>query len=139
MEEEQREQRNEIVDELKEFGSQLQGLIRTVAESEKSKELQQDISKGIDEIGRQIDSVRKQAQSTQVAKGLGAQVQKVAEAPKVAGASQEIRTGLLRGLQELNTQLKRMAERIESQKQASDEMPSDETPSGDTPPDEAVS
>jgi hypothetical protein len=120
------EQSGEIVDELKELGRRLQVLVRTVAESERSKEFQQDVSKGIAEVGRQLDAACRQAQTTQVAKDLGTQAQKVAESPKVAEASQEIRSGLLRGLQELNAQLRRVAERTESQEQTPDQATPDE-------------
>jgi len=120
------ERRMEIVDELKELGRQLQALIRTAAQSDTTKELEQEISKGIHEVSHQVDTALKQVRDTRAAKDLGTQVQKVVESPQVAEVAQEIRTGLVRGLQELNAQLRKVAARAEEETEGSGEPPPEE-------------
>ncbi len=117
------ERRNEIVDELKELGNQLQALMRTAATSERSKELQQEITKGVQEITRQVEIATRQARESQTAKELGAQAQKVMQSPQMDRAVQEVRVGLLRGLQELNDQLRKVVVRAEEKAQAPAEPP----------------
>jgi heparin binding hemagglutinin HbhA len=108
----------DLVNELREMGQQLETAFRAAIESERAKQLQRDIASGFREISSQVQEAVKTIQANprvQQAEERGKQVVSQARESKVV---QEIQETIVSGIAQLNDQLRKLVERIETEANA---------------------
>lgn len=104
---------SDLLKELREMGQQLETAFRTAVESDRAKQLQQDIVGGVRELAQQVQSAVKSLQTNpriQQAEERGRQALEQARESKVV---QEVQETIVSGLSQLNTQLRKVVDRIE--------------------------
>ena len=104
---------SDLTKELREMGKQLEAAFRAAIESDRAKQLQQDIVGGVRELSNQVQSAVKSMQSDtrfQQAEERGRQAIAQARESKVV---QDIQETIVNGLAQLNTQLRKVVDRIE--------------------------
>jgi hypothetical protein len=107
--------RDDLVAELREMGQQLEAAFRAAIESDRAKQLQRDLASGVREMTEQVKTAVKTIQSDpriQQAEERGKQVVSQARESKVAHDLQET---LVSGIAQINLQLRKLVERIESE------------------------
>ncbi|GAB4194385.1 MAG: hypothetical protein OHK0022_10320 [Roseiflexaceae bacterium] len=100
--------------ELRELGSQFEAVFRAAIESERAKQLQRDLSSGVRELSHQVQESLKNLQDdprVQRAEERGREMLSQAQQSKVV---QDIQETLVSGIAQLNAQLRKLAERIET-------------------------
>lgn len=106
---------SDLLKELREMGQQLETAFRTAVESERAKQLQQDIVGGVRELATQVQSAVKSLQDNprvQQAEQRGRQAVEQARDSKVV---QDIQETIITGLAQLNSQLRKVVERIDNE------------------------
>jgi len=105
----------DLAGELREMGQQLEAAFRAALESERTKQLQRDMASGMREVSHQIQSALKSLQTNprvQQAEERGRQAMAQARESKVV---QDIQETLVSGLAQLNDQLRKVVERIQTE------------------------
>jgi heparin binding hemagglutinin HbhA len=105
----------DLMKELREMGQQLEAAFRTAIESERAKQLQQDIAGGVRELTHQVQSAVKSVQTDprfQQAEERGKQAFEQARESKIVNDVQET---IVNGLAALNVQLRKVVERIDAE------------------------
>ncbi|PDW03147.1 hypothetical protein [Candidatus Viridilinea mediisalina] len=100
-----KQSQGEIANELRELSQQIETLFRNVLQTEKARQIQQDVSAGLKEIGTQLHSAAKSIQESpkfQEFVERGEQAVNQAQQNKVA---QDFQESLARGISQLNDQL----------------------------------
>lgn len=121
------QQGGDLGNELRELGQQLEAAVRSAIQSDKAKQVQQDVSSGMKEIAAQLQSAFKAIQENPRVHELverGEQAVSQAQQSKVA---QDFRETLARGIAQLSDQLAAFATRM---RQAE----ADASSSAETPP-----
>jgi heparin binding hemagglutinin HbhA len=106
---------SDLLKELREMGQQLESAFRTAVQSDRAKQLQQDIVGGVREVAGQLQSAVKTLQAdprVQQAEQRGRQAVEQARESKVV---QDIQETVVTGLAQLNVQLRKLVERLESE------------------------
>jgi heparin binding hemagglutinin HbhA len=124
---------SDLMKELREMGHQLETAFRTTIESDRAKQLQQDIVGGVRELAGQVQSAVKSLQDNprvQQAEQRGRQAVEQARESKVV---QDIQETIVTGLAQLNAQLRKVVDRLESEANkpsgpASQNVPADQEP-----------
>jgi hypothetical protein len=98
-----------IADELKELGKQLSAALKAVWESEERQELQREISEGLLALGEQIEEAVKTAHESEAFQEAKTDVEQAVAKAKQSDAAQNVRQGLLDGLQSINRELGKLA------------------------------
>ena len=110
---------SDLAGELREMGQQLEAAFRAALESERAKQLQRDLAGGMRELTSQIQNALKSLQSNprvQQAEERGRQVFTQARESKVA---QDLQETIVGGIAQLNDQLRKLVDRLESDQAAS--------------------
>ena len=94
-----------IVDELNKLGKQLSSAIQMAWESEDRKKLEAEISEGLQKLGEQITDATKKASDSDAAKQIKVQAEKVVVEVKESDVVEEVRKGLIAGLEVVNKEL----------------------------------
>jgi hypothetical protein len=106
---------SDLMAELREMGHQLETAFRTAVESDRAKQLQQDIVGGVRELAGQVQSAVKSMQDNprvQQAEQRGRQAVEQARESKVV---QDIQETIVSGLAQLNAQLRKVVDRLEQE------------------------
>ena len=112
MSEGQNVERN-IADELERLGQQLAKTAKAAWESDERKKLQSEITTGVQRFGQEIsDAVNKAAESEQ-AKEFKTRATKMADDVQKTDVIEEVRKGILVGLEAINRELGKLLERME--------------------------
>ncbi len=99
--------------ELREMGQQIETALRTFIESERAKQLQDDLARGVREVSSQVRTAVQNLQSdprVAQAEERGRQAIHQARESKVV---QDLQDTLVVGLSELNSQLSKLVQRLE--------------------------
>ena len=103
-----------IADELTRLGQQLAAAAKTAWESEERKKLQTEIMTGVQRAGQELNTaVNKVAESDQ-AQQVRTRAAKVAEDVQSTDVVEEVRKGILVGLEAINRELGKLLERLET-------------------------
>jgi hypothetical protein len=102
-----------IADELAKLAQQLSAAARTAWESEDRKRLQNEIATGVQRFGQEISNAANKAVESDQAKELKTRATRVADDFQKTDVIEEVRKGLLVGLEAINRELSKMLERIE--------------------------
>jgi hypothetical protein len=121
MTEEQKPEKPEgsIVDELTTLGKQAADALKAAWDSPERKRLQAELTEGLEQFGRQVGAALDKASESAQAKELRTKAVKVADDVKVTDAVDEVRKGLLTGLEAMNRELSKVLERLEAERTAS--------------------
>jgi hypothetical protein len=105
----------DLLHELREMGQQLEAAFRAAIQSDRAKQLQKDLAGGVREITEQLKTAAKTVQSDarfQQAEERGRQAVAQARESKVV---QDIQETLVTGIAQLNEQLRKVVDRIQSE------------------------
>ena len=111
--------KDDLVAELREMGQQLEAAFRAAIESDRAKQLQHDLASGVRELSAQVKTAVKSVQANpriQQAEERGKQV--VSQAVSQAQQSKvvhDIQETMVRGIAQLNDQLRKLVDRIENE------------------------
>ncbi|RME83738.1 MAG: hypothetical protein D6775_07360 [Caldilineae bacterium] len=122
-----------VLEELTVLGRKLGKAVQTVLESPQRYEIEEEVREGFQTIVKEVDEALAKARSTEVAKDVGEQAERVYETVKSSKVTHELREGLLKGLQTLNKELDELVSRLEAQKPAEETAPPAETEAASEP------
>ena len=103
-----------IAEELNKMGKLLVQAVQAAWESEERKKLEAELTEGLRKISDEVTAAAKKAQA-----------EKIATEVKEHDIAEEVRKGLLVGLEAINQELGKLAERLEPKKKAESETPGD--------------
>ncbi len=118
-----------IADELDKMGKLVAQAVRSAWESEERKKLEGEIVEGLRKFSDQVSTTAKKASESDAAKQIKVQAEKVAAEVKEKDVAEEIRKGLINGLEVVNLELGRLVERLEAKKTPAESAAAPETPS----------
>ena len=104
----------DLMVEVRELGTQLEAAFRAAIESDRTKQLQRDLMGGLKELSGQVQSALRNAQDdprVQQASERGREVLRNAQQSKAAA---EIQETLVSGIAQLNLQVRKLVERLET-------------------------
>lgn len=113
----ERDTATDLVDEIREFGNQVEAAFRAALESERTRQLQRDLMGGLKELSSQLKTVVKSAQENPrvlQASERGKEVLRNAQHSKTA---QDLQETLVSGITQLNVQLRKLVDRLETGEQ----------------------
>ena len=102
-----------IVEELNKLGQQVADTIRAAWESDDRVKLQDEISEGMKQFGDQISEAVDKASDSETAKQLRERAEQVVEDVRESDVTEDIRKGLLAGLDAINRELGKLLERLD--------------------------
>ena len=105
----------DLVKELREMGQQLEAAFRAAIESDRAKQLQKDIAGGVRELTGQVQSAVKSIQTDPRFKQAEERGKQAFEQARESKVVQDIQETIVNGLTQLNTQLRKVVERIENE------------------------
>ncbi len=108
-----------VADELNELGKKLVTALKAAWESPERKQLEREISTGVQSISQEIDRGLEQVRSSIKTGEVRQQVERAAEQARPGDVLEEFRTGLVQGLRELNTQLDNVIQSLQNRPPAS--------------------
>jgi hypothetical protein len=103
-----------IVDELNKMGQQVADAIKAAWESDDRKKLQNEITEGLQKFGDQVTDAAKKASESDAARQMREQAEKVVAEVRESNVTEDIRKGLLNGLEALNRELGKLLEKLEN-------------------------
>jgi len=135
MTEEQKPEKTEgsIVEELTILGKQAADALKAAWDSPERKRLQAELAEGLERFGREVGAALDKASESPQAKDLRTKAVKVADDAKVTNAVDEVRKGLLTGLETMNRELSKLLERLEAERTAPAAETTPATPVGEAP------
>ena len=112
MSEEPKVDRN-IADELGKLGQQVANAAKAVWESEERRKLQAELTRGVEKFSQELSATLDKAAESEEAKALRVKAEKVVEEVREADVIDEIRKGILSGLEVLNRELGKLVEKLD--------------------------
>lgn len=103
-----------IADELAKMGAQIAAAAKTAWESEERKKLQTEITTGVQRFGQEVTATVSKVAESEQAKELKTRATKVAEEAQKTDVVEEVRKGILVGLEAINRELSKLLERLET-------------------------
>jgi hypothetical protein len=122
-------QERSVSDELNRLGQQFSEVIRTTWESEDRKRIQSEIIEGLKRFGDEVTGALNKVAESDTGKQVTTQTEKVIADVKESGLAEDVRKGLLQGLDALNRELGKLSEKLE--KEAKSEPKPPEPPASD--------
>jgi len=102
-----------IADELSKLGKQLAEAVKAAWESEDRKKLQAEIAEGFQKLSQEVGEAVEKAAESETARELREKAEKVVEEIRETDVVEEVRKGILVGLDALNRELGKLLERLE--------------------------
>ncbi len=118
---EEGKQERSVSDELNRLGRQFSEVIRTTWESEDRKRIQDEIIEGLKRFGDEVAGALNKVAESDTGKQATTQTEKVIADVKESGVAEDVRKGLLQGLDALNRELGKLSERLEKEAKAEPE------------------
>lgn len=103
-----------IADELGKLGKQVADAIKAAWESEDRKKLQAEIAEGFQKFGKEVNEAAEKASESETAKELRGKAEKVVEEIRESDVVDDVRKGILTGLDSLNRELGKLLEKLEA-------------------------
>jgi hypothetical protein len=122
-----------ITDELSKMGKLVAQAFQSAWESDERKKLEAEFSEGLRKFSDEVTAATKKANESDAAKQIKVQAEKIVAEVKEHDVAEEIRKGLLVGLEAINQELGKLVERLEPRKTAAPEPPA-EAPAEPTSP-----
>jgi hypothetical protein len=105
-----------ITEELSKMGKLISQAVQSAWESEERKKLEAEVTEGLRKFSDEVTAAAKKASESDTAKQLRVQAEKVAAEVKEHDIAEEVRKGLLVGLEAINQELGKLVERLEPKK-----------------------
>jgi hypothetical protein len=102
-----------IADELARLGQQLATAAQKAWDSDERRRLQNEITTGVQRLGQELSTAVSKATESEQAKELKTRATRVADDVQKTDVIEEVRKGLLVGLEAINRELGKMLERME--------------------------
>ena len=115
----------DVLDELKLFGQQLGTAVKSLWDSDESRNLRQEISDGLAEAVHEMDKAVKTVQDSDAAKEFSQQVRGTVDKARESDITDKIQQGLVAGLRDLNTELSKLLSSRETKKPTEPPAPPD--------------
>jgi hypothetical protein len=126
-----------VADELSRLGSQLAEALRLAWESDERRRLQAELTEGAKLLGEHLETAAQRARESQKTQQIKDQARRVADKIHDSNAVDDVRAGLVSGLEALNQEMGRLVERLsQGNRQASPPAPGS---AGDQPAGESDS
>ena len=103
-----------IADELGRLGQQMANAAKAAWESEDRRRLQSELTQGIEKFSQELSTTLDKATESDHAKELRVKAEKVVEEVRSADVIDEIRKGILTGLEVLNRELGKLVEKLDA-------------------------
>ncbi len=123
MSEEPKVEGRTITDELSKLGKQMADAIKAAWESDDRKKLQAEIVDGLQKFGDEVSEALDKAGQSETAKDLRVKADKVAADMRERGVVEDVRKGIISGLDVINTELGKLVEKLEPKATPADEAP----------------
>ena len=131
MSEEPKVEGRSITEELSKLGKQMADAIKAAWESDDRKKLQAEILDGLQKFGDEVSEALDKAGQSETAQDLRVKAEKVATDVRTSAVAEDVRKGVISGLDVLNTELSKLVEKLEPKAGPSDEAPVEpEAPAG---------
>ena len=127
---ENKPEQSPIAEELSNLGRKLGAAFRAAMSSPQRQEIEHDLREGFQTVVNEINEAMAKVRSTDVAKEVGEQASKAVGTVRGSKITQEMRDGLLKGLQTLNSELDQFIDKIQPGKAQGPDVAEGET----TPP-----
>jgi hypothetical protein len=121
MSEEPKVEGRSITEELSKLGKQMAEAIKTAWESDDRKKLQAEILDGLQKFGDEVTDALDKAGKTETAQDLRVKAEKVATDVRASNVAEDVRKGIISGLDVLNQELGKLVEKLEPKAQSADE------------------
>jgi uncharacterized protein with ACT and thioredoxin-like domain len=106
-------QERSVSDEISQLGKQFSEVIRTAWESDDRKRIQGEIIEGLRRFGDEVTEALQKVAESDTGKQVSTQTEKVISDVKQSGIADDVRKGVLQGLDTLNRELGKLSERLE--------------------------
>ncbi len=103
-----------IADELNKLGKQVAEAIKAAWESDDRKKLQAEITDGLEKFGAQVSEALDHAGKSETAQDLRVKAEKVVTDARDKGVVEDMRKGILVGLDTINKELGKLVEKLET-------------------------
>ncbi len=103
-----------ITDELAKLGKQVADAIKAAWESDDRKKLQNEITDGLEKFRVQVSEALDHAGQSQTAQDFRVKAEKVVTDARETGVVEDIRKGILAGLDTINKELGKLVEKLET-------------------------
>jgi hypothetical protein len=103
-----------IADELGKLGQQMASAAKAAWESDDRKKLQSELTQGIEKFSQELSTTLEKATESEQAKELRVKAERVVEEVRSADVIDEIRKGILTGLEVLNRELGKLVEKLDA-------------------------
>ena len=123
MSEEPKVEGRTITDELSKLGKQMADAIKAAWESDDRKKLQAEIVEGLQKFGDEVTEALDKAGQSETAKDLRIKAEKVTVDVRESGVVEDVRKGIIGGLDVINKELGKLVEKLEPKTKPADEVP----------------
>lgn len=103
-----------IADELGKLGQQVASAAKAAWESEERRKLQAELTRGVEQFSQELSATLDKATESGQARELRGKAEKVVEDVRAADVIEEIRKGILTGLDTLNRELGKLVEKLDT-------------------------
>jgi hypothetical protein len=121
MSEEPKVEGRSIVDELSKLGQQMAQAIKAAWESDDRKKLQAEILDGLQKFGDEVTEALDKAGQSETAQELRGKAEKVATDVRASSVAEDVRKGVISGLDVINAELGKLVEKLEPKAKPTDE------------------
>ena len=121
MSEEPKVEGRSITEELGKLGKQMADAIKAAWESDDRKKLQAEILDGLQKFGDEVTEALDKAGQSETAKDLRVKAEKVATDVRATGVAEDVRKGIISGLDVINQELGKLVEKLEPKTSPADE------------------
>lgn len=109
---------SELMDELESLGQQLVTAVKSLWDSDESRQLREEIGAGFVQLGNQVDDAIKTAHESETAQEFRVQVQETVEKARESDIAGKLEENLVSGLHQLNTELGKLVTPVGQSSQA---------------------
>lgn len=120
-----------VADEMALLGRQVADAVKSAWESDERKRLQADLAEGVERFGQEVKSAADRFGESETAAELRSRGEKAIEEIRESELVDQIRKGLLQGLDVLNRELGQLLEKLDARKTTAADSEPSETPPED--------
>ena len=102
-----------VLQELTALGKKLGATVQAALTSPQAKELESEVREGFQTVVSEVNEALNKARSTDVAKEVGQQTEKVVDTVRSSKVTQDLKGGLIKGLRTLNRELDELVHKME--------------------------
>jgi hypothetical protein len=113
MSEEPKVEGRSITEELSKLGKQMADAIKAAWESDDRKKLQAEILDGLQKFGDEVTVALDKAGKSETAQDLRVKAEKVAVDVRASAVAEDVRKGIISGLDVLNAEMSKLVEKLE--------------------------